>query len=371
MLQLVQAVIVVGIFLYVFHDIDFAELYRTFTKVEPSDLFYIVVFEVLYFLSNGIAFWFLCKRKFGLSLAEAIGASMFAWLVDILIPLAFVEGDLARILYLKTKKDWSSAVGYTLLFRFLINVTFTVFIIVTTVATLNFLYLYEQYFLFYITVILLLILTVVLLAFLIFDTERVKQITLKLLRRFAGKHQFIDKIERDIVMFLDSMKDSLHEANPKSLALWMAVAFLFLQWISGIMTPYFSLQAVDVLINPIFIAPGYSILTVFSLASIGLPFMVGSVDAALLTLYLLLGVPKEKALAATLIGRSITISTSISVIYPVGIYYAKKALSVGNLNDVKQSLEKLLTEYNINIPFFEIVSKDGQETQDSGERGHP
>ncbi|RLE61139.1 MAG: hypothetical protein DRJ35_01360 [Thermoprotei archaeon] len=357
-LQLIQVIIVVGIFLYVFHDINFVELYHTFLKVELSNLFYIVVFEILYFLSNAVAFWLLCRKKFGLSLAEGIGASMFAWLVDMLIPLAFIEGNLARILYLKTKRDWSSAVGYTLLFQFLTNVTFTVFILVTTIASLNFIYLYEQYFLFYITVILLLILTVVLLAFLIFDTNRVKNVTVRILRKFAGKYQFVDKVEKDVIVFLDSMKDSLQETDPKSLTLWLAVVFLFIQWISGIMTPYFSLQAVEITINPIFIAPGYSILTVFSLASIGLPFMVGSVDAALLTLYLLLGVPKEKALAATLIGRSVTIATSISIIYPIGIYYAKKVISVSNLNEIKQTLEKLLREYNINIPFVDIVSKN-------------
>ncbi len=355
MIQLTQIVVVALVFFYVIYDVNFQELYVTLTSIDVYDISYIVVFELGYFLSNSIAFWILCKRRFNLSLAEGIGASMLAWLVDILIPLAFIEGDIARMLFLKTKGDWSSAVGYTLLFRFLVNVTFTVFIVVTTLASINLIYLYSQYYILYLVVIALLILTVALLALLIYDTERVKRIAVRVIRRFAGKHVFIDKLERDVVRFLDSMRDSLREAHESSLVIWGAVAFLFLQWISGIMTPFFSLQAVNVYVNPIFIAPGYSILTVFSLASVGLPFMVGSVDAALITLYLLLGVPKEKALAATLIGRSVTIATSIAVIYPIGIYYARRVLSVNNLDELKATLEKIIKEYNINMPFADML----------------
>ena len=355
MIQLAQIVVVALVFFYVIYDVNFQELYVTLTSIDVYDITYIVVFELGYFLSNSIAFWILCKRRFNLTLAEGIGASMLAWLVDILIPLAFIEGDIARMLFLKTKGDWSSAVGYTLLFRFLVNVTFTVFIVVTTLASINLIYLYSQYYILYLVVIALLILTVALLALLIYDTERVKRIAVRVIRRFAGKHVFIDKLERDVVHFLDSMRDSLREAHESSLVIWGAIAFLFLQWISGIMTPFFSLQAVNVYVNPIFIAPGYSILTVFSLASVGLPFMVGSVDAALITLYLLLGVPKEKALAATLIGRSVTIATSIAVIYPIGIYYARRVLSVNNLDELKATLEKIIKEYNINMPFADML----------------
>ncbi len=358
LLQILQIIIVVAIFAYVIHDINIEETYRAFLKVDFTDLVYIGIFELLYSLSNGIAFWILCRKEFNLSLAEGIGASMFAWLVDILIPLAFIEGDLARMLFLKTKKDWSSALGYTLVFRFLVNSTFAVFIVITTLASLNFIYLYKQYMLFYIIVIVLLFLTILLLAFIIFDTERVKRLIVYVLRRFASKHPLIDKIEEDIVGFLDSMKKSLERVGQKSPTLWLATLMLFVQWISGIMTPYFSLRAVDVVINPIFIAPGYSILTVFSLASIGLPFMVGSVDAALITLYLLLGVPKEKALVATIIGRSITIVTSLAIIYPVGIYYARKVISARNLDEIKHSLQKLIVEYKINIPLADIILKN-------------
>jgi len=354
-IQLAQIIVVVLVFLYVIYDVNFQELYTTLTSIDVYDITYIVVFELAYFLSNSMAFWILCRRRFNLSLAEGIGASMLAWLVDILIPLAFIEGDIARMLFLKTKGDWSSAVGYTLLFRFLVNVTFTVFIVVTTLASINLVYLYSQYYVLYVVVIALLVLTVALLALLIYDTERVKRISVWVIRRFAGKHVFIDKLERDVVRFLDSMRDSLREAHESSLVIWGAVAFLFLQWISGIMTPFFSLQAVGVYVNPIFIAPGYSILTVFSLASVGLPFMVGSVDAALITLYLLLGVPKEKALAATLIGRSVTIATSIAVIYPIGIYYARRVLSVNNLDELKATLERIIKEYNINMPFADTL----------------
>ncbi len=360
-LQLAQILVVALVFLYVIYDVNFAELYTVLTSIDVYDIAYIAVFELLYFLSNSIAFWILCRRRFGLTFAEGVGASMLAWLVDILIPLAFIEGDIARMLFLKTKGDWSSAVGYTLLFRFLSNVTFTVFIVVTTLASINVLILYEQYYLLYVIVIALLILTAFLLAMLIYDTERVKRLTIRVIRRFAGKHVFIDKLERDVIRFLDSMHDSLREAHESSVVIWGTVAFLFLQWISGILTPFFSLQAVGVYVNPIFIAPGYSILTVFSLASVGLPFMVGSVDAALITLYLLLGVPKERALAATIIGRSITITTSIAVIYPIGIYYARRVLSVNNLNDLKATLEKILREYNINMPFADIILGSGGE----------
>ncbi len=370
-IQLAQIIVVVLVFLYVIYDVNFQELYTTLTSIDVYDITYIVVFELAYFLSNSMAFWILCRRRFNLSLAEGIGASMLAWLVDILIPLAFIEGDIARMLFLKTKGDWSSAVGYTLLFRFLVNVTFTVFIVVTTLASINLVYLYSQYYVLYVVVIALLVLTVALLALLIYDTERVKRISVWVIRRFAGKHVFIDKLERDVVRFLDSMRDSLREAHESSLVIWGAVAFLLLQWISGIMTPFFSLQAVGVYVNPIFIAPGYSILTVFSLASVGLPFMVGSVDAALITLYLLLGVPKEKALAATLIGRSVTIATSIAVIYPIGIYYARRVLSVNNLDELKATLERIIKEYNINMPFADTLlgGKGGGAGEGAGSGG--
>lgn len=356
LLQLLEAVIVIAIFIYVFHDVNFAELYRVLAHADKVSILPIVFFEVLYFLSNAVSFWFLCMVGFEMTFWEAFTSSMFAWLVDILIPLAFIEGDIARILYLRTKGEWGKAVGYTIFFRFLSNVTFATFIILTSAAALNFIYLYEQYLVFYVVMIALLILTVLLMAVVVFDMDRIKRGVKWLLGRLSAKWETVSRFEADVMRFLDSVESALSEIDVKNPKVILAMLFLFLQWVSGIMTPYFSLKTVGAYVNPLFIAPGYSILTVFSLASIGVPFMVGSIDAALLTLYLLLGVPKEQAIGATFIGRSITIIVAMAMIYPAGMYCAKRILSVSRLNDIRRELEKVLEEKGVEVPFRELIA---------------
>jgi len=348
---LAQLVVIVALAVYIARDFDLEDFLRALSLVNPDDVVPILVFEVLYYVSHAAAFWALCKKRFNLSFREALGSSMMAWLVDILLPSAFVEGDIARFFFLKTKSDWASSMSYTLFFRLLISSTLVFFILFASLLALKTLAFYSSLALVYVAVIVLGAALSLAMGVVVFKPSMLKNPLLKLLRRAAPSRR-LDKLERDLEEFLVKVESVAAEFRENAAWLLVAVAALMLQWVSGIMTPYFSLKAAGVEVDVLSIAPGYTILTVFSLASIGVPFMLGSVDTALVTLYLILGAPKERALLATLIGRSITILVSLAMIYPLGIYYIKKTFSTDNLEEVRRTLQKISQEYGVRIPFI-------------------
>lgn len=350
-LVLIQLAIIIALAVYIVKDFNLEEFSSALRIIDVNDLLPIVCFEILYYFSNALAFWLLCKNRFGLSFGEAYGASMMSWLVDILLPSAFIEGDLARIFYLKTKSDWASAISYALFFRLLVSSTLVFFIVFSSVIVLNVLYLYSSLALFYVVTILLGIFLSLGMWVAVFKPTVFKNWIVRALSRFLRGDK-LNKFEKELEEFLTRIKNSANDFKPSNLYLHGALGALMLQWISGILTPYFSLKAVGVEVNPILIAPGYTILTVLSLASIGIPFMLGSVDSALVTLYLLLRVPKERALLATLIGRGITIIVSLTIIYPVGVLYIKKTFSTSNLESVRDTLRRISSEYGVRIPLM-------------------
>jgi len=351
LVTLVQLVIIAALAAYIARDFDLEDFLRALSLVDPGDIAAILVFEVLYYVSHAAAFWALCRKRFHLSFREALGSSMMAWLVDILLPSAFVEGDVARFLFLKTRSDWASSLSYTLFFRLLISSTLVFFILFTSLLTLKSLALYSSLALVYVAVIVLGAALSLAMGVVVFKPSVLKNPLLKLLRRVVPSRR-LDKLERDLEEFLAKVENVAAELRENTAWLLAAIAALVLQWVSGIMTPYFSLKAVGVEVDALLIAPGYTILTTFSLASIGVPFMLGSVDTALVTLYLILGVPKERALLATLIGRSITVLVSLALIYPLGIYYIRRTFSTDNMQEVKRELQKISQEYGVRIPFI-------------------
>lgn len=350
-LLVVQILIVAFLAIYIAKDFNVDEFLQAVRAIDPEDLLPIVLFEVLYYLSNSLAFWFLCRKEFRLRISEAFGASMMSWLVDILLPSAFIEGDLARVLYLKTRSDWAPAISHALFFRFLISSTLVFFILFTSLMALNILYLFTSVALLYFLAVLLGIALSLGMWVVVFKPTAVGRRLIRVAGKFL-RESTLRKLENDLGNFLAEVERSSQNFRPTNPDLLAAIAFLMLQWVSGIMTPYYSLRAVGVNVNPIVIGPGYTILTVFSLASIGVPFMVGSIDSALVTLYILLGVPKERALAAAVLGRSITIIASLVMIYPVGIAYIRKTFSTTNLEEVRETLRRISAEYSLRIPFI-------------------
>ncbi|ABL77613.1 lysylphosphatidylglycerol synthase transmembrane domain-containing protein [Thermofilum pendens] len=351
---LLEVLVVLLVFVYTLYGFDVVSFIEALRNVDAWDILPIVVFELAYYFSHAAAFWLLCRKRFSISMWEALGGSMLAWLVDILLPGAFVEGDIARAIFLKTKSDWPSAVSYTIFFRFLINVTMVVFIVFTSLLAINLLKFYEEYLVLYLGIVVATLLASLLLVLVLTKPLLVKNVAVFLARKAKVKR--LEKFEKDLENFLSLVAEASRDFNFRNIHLWGAVAFLFLQWVSGILTPFFSLRAVGANVNLALIGPGYTILTLYSLASIGIPFMVGSIDAALLSLYLLLGVPREKALAATIIGRSVTILTSLLVIYPIGMFFAKKVFSSRNISVLKESIKRAAAEYGFAYTFSESSS---------------
>jgi uncharacterized protein (TIRG00374 family) len=347
---ILEVMVILLIFAYTLYNFDVQSFLEALSSIDAIDLVPIILFEVTYYVAHAAAFWLLCRRRFGLSFWEALGGSMLAWLVDILLPGAFVEGDVTRAVFLRTKGDWPRSVSYTIFYRFLINVTMVIFIVFTSMLVLNLLKFYQQYLALYMGVVAATLMASALLVLFLVEPQIVKSVAIGLAKRLKVKA--MDKFERDLDVFLEYVAETSRDFKLGNAYLWGSITFLMIQWISGIMTPYFSLRAVGVEVNPLLIAPGYTILTVYSLASVGVPFMVGSIDAALVTLYILLGVPKEKALAATLVGRSITILVSTSLIYPIGIHFAREIFNSKNLSSIKESINKAMKEYGFTYTLF-------------------
>lgn len=350
LLKIAQLAFILALALYILQDFNISEFLQALSTVNVGLLVYLVAFEVLYYLSHGIGYWALTHKRFRIKLQDAIGGTMLAWLVDLLLPSAFIEGDVVRIVFLKQYGDWPSAISYNLFFRFLLNTTLAIFILVTSILAVNLSRVYMNYLLVYLVTILLALLSAALIGVFIFDSNRTQRFLLWLVSKLPAKNK--EKLEGEIRKFVEYISQTAKDFTPYSAHLWLSVLALMGQWISGILTPYFSLKSVGADVNLLLIAPGYTILTIFSLASIGVPFMIGSVDVALITLYLLLGVPKERAVIAALIGRGITILVTLSLIYPVGVYYGKKLFSKKNIEEMKESINSIIKEYGITLPFF-------------------
>ncbi|MEZ0346575.1 MAG: lysylphosphatidylglycerol synthase transmembrane domain-containing protein [Infirmifilum sp.] len=349
-LTLIQLVFVLALAAYILQGFDVNEFFQAISHAKIQLLAYLVIFEISYYLFHAMAFWALTRARFRIKVQEALGGTMLAWLVDLILPSAFIEGDIVRIVFLKQYGDWATSISYNLFFRFLLNTTLAVFILAATIFAINLNAALVNYIFLYVLTVLLAFLSASLIAIFIFDAKKTLRIVSFIIRKLPVKKKEV--LEEEADKFLGYVSESAKDFSIFSLNLWVAILCLLGQWISGIMTPYFSLKSVGVDINPVLIAPGYTILTVFSLASIGVPFMVGSVDVALITLYLLLGVPKERAIVAAFLGRGITILVTLSLIYPIGLYYGKKVFSKGNIEGLKEAISNFSKEYGINLPFF-------------------
>ena len=347
----VQLAVIAALAIYIVHDFNVKEFASALKHVSAWSLVPIALSEVFYYTFHALAFWALCRKKFNLTVVEAIGSSMMAWLVDIILPSAFVEGDVMRALFLKTKADWASSLSYALFFRLLISSTLVLFLLLTSLLAVNVLVLHPLLALAYVSMIGLWIILAVVLSLTLFKPTAMKGPLLKLLRRVVPSRAF-ERLERDLEAFLARVEDASRSLRENVAWLLVAVAALMAKWTSGIFTSYFALRAVGVEVNFFAVAPGYTLLTLFSLASIGVPFMLGSIDSALVILYTMLGVPKEAALLATFIGRSFTILVSMLLIYPLGTYYIKKTFSAYNLNDVKRMLRRISEEYGVKLPLL-------------------
>ncbi|MGC9106868.1 MAG: lysylphosphatidylglycerol synthase transmembrane domain-containing protein [Infirmifilum sp.] len=349
-IYVVQAIFIIALGLYIIQDFKLGEFIQTLTQIDKQFILYLVIFEILYYFLHALSYWFLTYKRFRLKLREAIGGTMLAWLVDLILPSAFIEGDIVRIVFLRQYGDWASAISYNLFFRFLLNTTLALFIMITAVLAVNLSTSIMNYLLIYGITVLLAFLSAALIAVFIFDANRTLRFARWLIEKLPVKRK--EALERETEKFLQYVSDTARDFSPYSPNLWAAVFSLMGQWISGVLTPYYSLRSIGVNINPILIGPGYTILTIFSLASIGVPFMVGSVDVALITLYLLLGVPKEKAVAAAFLGRGITILVTLSMIYPIGLYYGKKLFSKKNFEGLKETIRSIVKQYGFSLPLF-------------------
>ncbi|QOJ78416.1 flippase-like domain-containing protein [Infirmifilum lucidum] len=351
-LLLLQIFLILALAIYIARGFDVEEFLQAFSQIDPHLLLYLVLFEIAYYLTHALAYWALAYRRFRVPVKDAIGGTMVAWLVDLLLPSAFIEGDIVRIVFLKQYGEWAEAISYGLFFRFLLNITLSVFILAASLLALNVYIGFSNYLAVYISAVVLALLSSAVIALFIFDTKRVKRLSARLVSRLpVGNKQ---TLIRDLGRFLDYVSETSRDFSPYNLYLWLSVLALMGQWISGVLTPYFSLKCVGIDVNPLLIAPGYTILSTLSLVSIGVPFMIGSVDAALITLYLVLGVPKERAVVAALIGRSVTIIVTLTLIYPIGMYYSRKIFSKKNLEGIKETINRIAKEYGIEFPFVKL-----------------
>ncbi len=349
---LLQVFLILALALYIAQGFEVEEFLQAFYHISPHLLLYLVIFEVAYYLTHALAFWALAYGRFRVPIKDAIGGTMVAWLIDLLLPSAFIEGDIVRIVFLKQYGEWAEAISYGLFFRFLLNITLAVFILAASLLAVNIYMGFLNYLTVYVSAIVLALLSSAVIALFIFDTKRVKRLSARLVSRLPVSDK--QTLIRDLDRFLDYVSETSRDFSPYNPNLWLSVLALMGQWISGVLTPYFSLKCVGVDVNPLLIAPGYTILSTLSLASIGVPFMIGSVDAALITLYLVLGVPKERAVVATLIGRSVTIIVTLSLIYPIGIYYSRKIFSKKSLEEIKETVNRVAKEYGIELPFVKF-----------------
>lgn len=272
------------------------ETEKAFSLIKSLNITFLIlalVSDILFILFYAFSFFFLVRifRKIGFS--EIFKASIFAWFVNMILPLGLFSGDVARIIYLKkkTKMKYSELIFLTTIHRILSFYMFIAYFLPSFVYfTIKFQKIYYNELIFA-----LLLVFLSFIPFLIFFKERILIKILRILQRRGYKK--IEKIEKMVKNIRKNKK-----------LIIFSFIILLIHWYFGMLIPFLIFLSANCSINFFLLVFSYCVYGLLDNIPLIIPSNIGVLDAGMITSFMLIGVEKNLATVVTLITRFITVT---------------------------------------------------------------
>ena len=277
---------------------------------------------------------------------DAVIATLIGWFGDMVIPAAFITGELIRLYYLKKVYglEFSKGIATVIVHRFLSAVAFVSYI------TLGALYLFLKHqkiskdifiqiaFFAFLGILVVLFGLLIILKIELFEKWGIKFFDhiSRNLRRFK-----LERYRRHIEDGLSSFRLSVDLIRENSINVAIGFLFLMIQWTCGILVPYIFFISVEHPVSFWVLALAFPIYGVIDNMPIGIPVMAGIFETFMVSTFILLGISKEIAVAVTLLTRSILVVFEAIFAGTVTFVYAPKIFGEIEIRSVKQKLMEI------------------------------
>ncbi len=324
--------------------VDFNELYSYLLGVDPRYYLVAIILDVGFMTSYATAWYFLVRSIHSrVRIKDILFIVLVGWFGDMVVPAAFVTGEAIR-LYLLNKLygiDYSKGFATILIHRLMSALSFVMFII------LGLIFLVEggtvvgnemiKQALFGVSLAFIAIVSV---SMLIMREDITERIVLEFVKRFS---KYLDRwnLRERVLDSLKGYKESITVLKTSTSNLLLGFFSMIIQWLFGISIPYVIFQGVGYRMSFWALAVAYPLYGLADNIPLGIPVNAGILDAAMTSMFILLGAPKEIALSVTLLTRSIIVLFEAVVTGSITLVYVARIIGEIRIDNVKKLLYQI------------------------------
>ncbi len=307
-IALVGGVVLFLLFLMII-GINPTELARRISGASKTLLAVAIIVDTFYILTYALAWFFIVKAiEPHVRLQDIVVIVLIGWFGDMIVPAAFVTGEAIRLFLLKRMYgvEYSRAAATIVVHRLLSAVAFALFVGLGLAFTGGPLVGNGElkHIMFFLV---LSIVAVVLGLLLVAKIDRVAAILIRLSEK-ARKSKVVRLLSRDLETSVKSFVDSVNVLKSNKAMILAGFALLVIQWGLGVAVPYIVFDAVGHHMSYWKLAVAFPIYGLADNVPIGIPVNAGVLDAAMVSMFMLLGAPREVAVSVTLLTRAITVA---------------------------------------------------------------
>ena len=313
-----------------------------------SPMFYLLalILDTGYIILFSLSWFFLVRTLYPVKLSDIIKIVMIGWFGDMLIPAAFITGEATRIYLLKKtyNVDYSKAVALSIMHRLLSTVAFIAYV---SAGTLLLMYwgsplrarLAEHAFF----ALALALVGLVIGSLLVFKEDMVRKGSMKVFNYLVKSFEKLklEKYKRSILEAMKAYEEAIGLIRERYYGVILCFMFMLIQWGLGVTIPYVFFRAVNYTMSYWALAVAYPIYGLADNIPLGVPVNAGVLDAAMISLFLIMGAPKEAALTVTLLTRSITVMYEGVLTGVITMLSAPKMLGEINWRKIVNTLKGL------------------------------
>jgi len=327
---LLLGIIVYVIFLLVIR-VDIHEVFGIVQQADSKALILAIVFDTLFIIFYALA-WFSLVRivSNNIKIKDALLAVILGWFGDMIVPAAFMTGEVIRLYYINKKCniDYGRLVPTVIIHRLLSAVAFVFYIVLGAVLIARYgtipSDIYGQ------TLAVVIICTCfALVGFIVLFNKKVLSFLLnrtsKAIKSFLIKFKlehYISSVENE----LNSFKHSIELLYRKRLSVALGFILLLTQWMFGVLIPYMVFIALAHPVSFWLISLAYPLYGVIDNIPLGIPVNAGLLDTAMITTFVILGIDKEVSVSVTMLTRAITVAYEALLTGTVSLLFGVRSL---------------------------------------------
>ena len=323
--------------------IDFNVIYKNLLEINLYYLPLIICVDILFILSYALAWFFLVKIVCPeIKLGKAMLIVIAGWFGDMLIPAAFMTGEALRLILLKKiyKLDMSKAAATVVIHR-LLNALAFLFLMLMGIAMLAFYGETKVEILHHSVTIILLSILGLAIAFFVLRKIRILRKVLKVIVRYLSavfKTKKLD-VESKIDSIFTSFENSLNIITKNKTRVLIGFIILLFQWFLGVTIPYLFFLSVGYRVNFWILSVAYPIYSLMDNIPIGIPANAGVLDIAMISTFVVLGIPKEIATLVTILTRSIIVIFEAILTGSISVIFLSRTFAHFSIRDLRKIVE--------------------------------